>query len=455
MTRIYFDVSDIVYFAARYSRVTGIQRVQLNVIDLLARKYGGAVIRCAYFDDAKKATFEFDPAERTDIGEFDADQFLRDIGMSKPSARFPGKAQVKSYLRYYNNRKWLRVLKKIDIYISALLWPRRLQKLGLAVKSNRQPPQAALRTTKIDRLPDGACYLCMGSTWLHPKVWEFAQSHRDRGGSVVQLVYDLIPIVHPEYYAPKEPAAYKAWLDAAFRYADRFIGISKWTVRDLREYAKGRGFDPEVTAIPLAHEFTGFDRISRVEPSPLLVELAKTRFVLCIGTIEHRKNALILLKVWHQLHSERSPDIPTLVFAGKFGKGSDRFQALLAADEALAKLVIVLNSPSDKEVAWLYQNCLFTVFPSTYEGWGLPVGEAAWFGKYCVASNGTSIPEVCGDLIEYVDPNSVDDIKSAILKLLADRAFLQNRESQIAGSRLRKWSDVAEDICGFAQRATV
>ena len=57
----------------------------------------------------------------------------------------------------------------------------------------------------------------------------------------------------------------------------------------------------------------------------------------------------------------------------------------------------IVDSPSDRELAYLYQRCLFAAYPSLYEGWGLPVGEAAWFGKYVISSNATSLPEVCGD----------------------------------------------------------
>jgi glycosyltransferase involved in cell wall biosynthesis len=89
---------------------------------------------------------------------------------------------------------------------------------------------------------------------------------------------------------------------------------------------------------------------------------------------------------------------------------------------------------------------LFTAYPSQYEGWGLPVGEAAWFGKFCVASHVTSIPEVCGDLIDYVDPSNMGSIKAAVKRVLVDRDYLRERERAIASAELRTWSRVADEI---------
>jgi glycosyltransferase involved in cell wall biosynthesis len=97
-------------------------------------------------------------------------------------------------------------------------------------------------------------------------------------------------------------------------------------------------------------------------------------------------------------------------------------------------------------LAWLYKYCLFSIFPSHVEGWGLPVGESAWFGSLCVASNASAIPEVCGELMDYVDPADTADITRAVRRLITDRDYLQQRKAMIARATLRRWSDVAGDL---------
>jgi glycosyltransferase involved in cell wall biosynthesis len=84
------------------------------------------------------------------------------------------------------------------------------------------------------------------------------------------------------------------------------------------------------------------------------------------------------------------------------------------------------------------------VYPSIHEGWGLPVGEAAWFGKYVIAAKVTSLPEVCGDLMDYVDPYDVHDIAGRIGFALDNPAYVKEKELAIRRASLRSWDDVAD-----------
>jgi glycosyltransferase involved in cell wall biosynthesis len=260
------------------------------------------------------------------------------------------------------------------------------------------------------------------------------------------MAHDLIPIHYPHYYPLNEQRAFEVALNNALAYATHIVCNSEWTAKDLRQYAKGKGNIPAVSVVPLAHEFIGFDRFTQIEASHELLYLAGKRFVLCVGTIEERKNFATLLEVWGKLLQGPETTIPMLVFAGKFGNGAESFQAALSGDSSLQHAVRVVYAPSDGQLAWLYQNSLFSVYPSKVEGWGLPVGESVWFGKYCVASNATSIPEVCGDLVDYVDPGDIEGLRRIVEHASSDAGFLKLREARIASATLRSWCDVADDI---------
>jgi len=199
--------------------------------------------------------------------------------------------------------------------------------------------------------------------------------------------------------------------------------------------------------VVLAHEFMGYARNSDVELPARFADLAGRRFVLCVGTIEARKNGLSLLKVWRQIYAELGDQTPLLAFAGRFGKiGGEEVRQYIEMHQELNQLVVVVDGPSDQAMAWLYRNCLFSAYPSHVEGWGLPVGESAWFGRYCVASKASSIPEVCGDLAGYVDPDDLASIKAGLMKPLLDPAYLRAREAAIAAAPLRTWQNVADDL---------
>lgn len=448
MASIYFDITNIIDYAQRNSTVIGIPRVQLNIISLLSRKHGSQ-IRCAFFDYKRRVMREFDPAELNLGFEFNSENLLHSLNLLQAS-RFPSKGQVKGYLRQFAHNKVLRTWKKIDVYCAAAFSPARLAKMGLRSAANASQGRK-VNVADLGEIPVTATYVCLGAIWMFSELWAFGRAHKQRGGAVIQLVYDLIPFRFPEYYTPREPPAFANWINEALEYTTRFACISKWTDNDLREYATKRGHTVVSKPVPLAHEFGGFDRTTPATCTANVASLENVEYVLCVGSIEHRKNNLALLRIWQQLRTEL-PSLPLLVFAGKYGRGGAEFQAALAADAELTKSVRLIHSPSDADLAWLYQHCLFTAFPSQFEGWGLPVGEAAWFGKYTVATNATSVPEVCGDLIDYVDPFDVESIKAGIKKPLTDRTYLRQREAAIRSATLRSWQDVADDIYEFVVR---
>ncbi len=448
--KIYFDITDIVHFARRSNRLTGIQRVEFNLINLLAAKHGGEHIRCIFFQSSQRRYYEFDPATRAPDAEFDAERLLLDLGLMKVTARYPSKVQIKGYLRTHARNKRQRVLYKLKIYLLAWLSPEKLAQMGLSLMPVAGNSQVAVQKYKVDRLPENCHLVHLGSSWFFPEAWRFAAQYKLCGGDVVQYVHDLIPVTHPEFMPAKEPPMFTHWLEQALSYATRFPCNSRWTANDLQQFARQKGAECSLHVVPLAHEFMGFARNSEPALPDRLTSLAGCRFVLCVGTIEARKNGLSLLKAWQQLMDELGTDMPMLVFAGRYGKiGGDEFRDHLQAHPELQKLVRVVDGPSDQAMAWMYRNCLFSTYPSHVEGWGLPVGESAWFGRYCVASQASSIPEVCGELAGYVNPNDLSSIKAGILKPITDPAYLREREAAIAAAPLRTWSDVADDLYAY------
>ncbi len=162
-------------------------------------------------------------------------------------------------------------------------------------------------------------------------------------------------------------------------------------------------------------------------------------FALCVGTIEIRKNHHALLRAWGELAASAARLMPRLVIAGRRGW---KAAATLAELDALSPggPVVFIEAPTDDELRWLYAACLFTVFPSFFEGWGLPVGESFWFGKPCAASNAPSIAPVARDLCAFFSPYHSEDMKDAIRRLL-DPDTRETYRRRIEKAPLRTWSD--------------
>jgi glycosyltransferase involved in cell wall biosynthesis len=443
--RIYFDATDLAHWAGHSDRLTGIQRVQLNIVSSLAREHGGEVIRGVFFDRDSRAFYEFDPASLARAQEFSAEGLLIDLGLQQTSRIFPSRVQINSYLRQAARGKLQRTLKKADIYFSALVVPARLRSKGLAPSGRNQVRPVAVK--KITALPPDSCLACLGTTWAFPELWRFAAEHRARGGDVLQMVHDLIAVSDPQYFRTTIITRFRRWLDEALQYASQFACVSSYVAGDLRRYAAERNRAPSIHATRLAHEFVGFERNAEIPLPPELTELAHREFVLAAGTIDARKNGISLLHTWRRLIGESGDKTPLLVFAGMYGRvGGSQVRAVLEGDARFAEFVRVVHGPSDQALAWLYKHCLFSAFPSHAEGWGLPVGESAWFGSLCVASKAGAIPEVCGELMDYIDPADTEDISRAVRRLITDRDYLQQRKTMIARAGLRRWSDVAADL---------
>jgi glycosyltransferase involved in cell wall biosynthesis len=141
--------------------------------------------------------------------------------------------------------------------------------------------------------------------------------------------------------------------------------------------------------------------------------------------------------------------VPALVFAGQIGWLVDDLLAELASSDYLDGKIVLLPGLSDTELRQAYRSALFTVFPSLCEGWGLPVAESLAHGKFCVASNRTSIPEVGGDFVDYFDPLDDDDALAKIERLLLDPGYLTAREARLRSEyRPRAWADCVQDLVG-------
>jgi glycosyltransferase involved in cell wall biosynthesis len=173
------------------------------------------------------------------------------------------------------------------------------------------------------------------------------------------------------------------------------------------------------------------------------------RYVLFVATIEIRKNHRLLVRVWRRLLERRGADaVPVLIFAGQIGWLVDDLLGDLTESNYLGGKIVLMPGLSDAELCQAYRSCLFTVFPSLCEGWGLPIAESLAHGKFCVASNRAPIPEVVGDFIDYFDPSDDDDALAKIERLL-DPGYLTAREARLrAEYHPRTWADCVHGLIG-------
>jgi glycosyltransferase involved in cell wall biosynthesis len=111
-----------------------------------------------------------------------------------------------------------------------------------------------------------------------------------------------------------------------------------------------------------------------------------------------------------------------------------------------------MTEVSDDKLTELYENCLFTLYPSFEEGWGLPVEESMVYGKLCITSNRSSMPEVGKKYADYVEPDDINSIVNAIIQAL-DPDYRKNREKLIQETfKPNSWESCALQIEGIIKK---
>jgi len=446
MTR-YFDISDLVRFARANPTLSGIQRVQVRLLHELVTDPAGRDDRCVYAPSRFARVRACRARDLFTEAGYDAASLLAALGV-EPARGGITRRELAEHLARFPAGSVGRAVRKASLQAFGRVAPTQARAwLGLppAAAGGRSVPPMAAAPVRALRPTDQL--VLIGTNWNVSGVTRLAERHRRAGGEVVQVVYDLIPHVRPEYCAAGLGRKFDRFLARSLRATSRYVCISEATRRDLEAYLGRQGRSIETHAWPLAHEFEGYARNSRgaMASDPLLEARTGEPFVLCVGTIEIRKNGIALLRAWQRLLADGGP-APLLVFAGKPGWKTEAFHELLAADPAVAARAIIVPRPTDADLANLYQRCLFTAYPSLAEGWGLPVGEAAWFGKYSVVSSRTSLPEVCGNLVDYVDPDDIAGLARALRRAIQDDGYRRDRERGIERAMLRTWADAARDF---------
>ncbi len=302
----------------------------------------------------------------------------------------------------------------------------------------------------------GQALLVLGAFWVGGSAAPAFAQAKAAGVAIGCYIYDLIPVTHPEFCDAGLVVDFSRALAEGMAFFDFILTISEHSAVETRRWLARQGLPAlPVEAVPLAHDFRlpGQAMLPTPRRWPAGIAALQGRdYVLCVCTIEARKNHAYLFQLWRQLLAE-GVAMPDLVLVGRFGWRVGDLYAQMQATGFLGGRIRVLHDLADAELATLYRHCLFTIFPSFVEGWGLPVGESLTSGKVCVASNASSLPEVGGDLVDYIDPLNLHSGLAVVRHYVTDRAALAAREAEIRQHfQPRGWDEVGATFFATARR---
>ena len=260
---------------------------------------------------------------------------------------------------------------------------------------------------------------------------------------VVVSVHDLSFEHLPQTFNRRSRTQLRLTVRHSVKRAARILTLSEHTRRDMIETY---GTSPErITAIPLAAP-SYFGRVKEER------ELQRVRhiygiegdYILCVSSIQPRKNLPRLVRAYESLRNKRGPGkLPKLVLVGKCAWLYD--ETLRSIEEGRMKDSIILTGyVPQSDLPALYSGSICFVYPSYFEGFGLPPLEAMKCGTPVIAGNRTSLPEVVGDAGILVDPFDVNAIAAAIERLVDDPDLRQQLSVKgVARSRLFDWNETA------------
>lgn len=283
-----------------------------------------------------------------------------------------------------------------------------------------------------------------------PDLWHFTNYVAPPANKpFVLTVFDLTFMEYPEFVEPKNLAFLEKWVPDSLERATRIITISESTRDGLVEHFKVPSHKIDVTHLAAEEVYTREvpdDEIGRVKDKYGI----EGGYFLAVGTLEPRKNLKNLLLAVASMRRELTQP---LVVVGGQGWLFDETQELIGK-LGLAGRVIFTNYVPAAELPALYQGATAFVFPSLYEGFGIPVLEAMSSGTPVISSNTSSLPEVGGTAAIYFDPNDPKGLKHALQRVLSDeklrqRLSLAGREQAAEFS----WAKTAQHTLGVYERA--
>ena len=295
----------------------------------------------------------------------------------------------------------------------------RLLRRGL---SSAPVPALEVITGKVDAFVD--------SEWFHP---------RQASGKRVSIVYDLGPLLHPEWVDEQTRRFHLRALESLKQRADRIVCISEATADDV---VRELGLEREL--ISIVHpgvDAAFFDAM----PAPPAI-LGGAPYVLAVGTLNERKNLATLIDAFSVV-AKRSRDV-RLVIVGALDRDADRIHQRIGSQGIEARTTM-LGFTSDADLPGIVAGASVLVFPSLFEGYGMPVVEAMAAGTPVIASSAPSIDEAAGGAAVRFEPRDVRALADAMAKILhsegerrrlveAGRAFAETRRWEASGSAFVK-----------------
>ena len=309
-------------------------------------------------------------------------------------------------------------------------------------------------------LKTGAVYLDMDNIWncrlsrnhLYPIL-------RKSGVQIVNFVYDVIPITHPQYSHETTVLRFIEYLGAVMEYSSQVMFSAKAVEDSFRQLCERMQIEgPEGIVIPLGCDFEQLGKAAPAEipvdeegnvlpeyrhlmvPDAVEEAIAAGEYLLMVGTLEPRKNHAIVLDA---LDAGLELNV---IIAGKIGWNVDALKERILSHPLYGKRLFLLSGINDAGINKLYENAKLLAFPTFNEGFGLPMVESFQHGTPVIAADIPVLREVGGDYADYFDNTDCHALVSYVKEILEDPARYAEKKAGLANYQPPTWDDFAAAV---------
>jgi glycosyltransferase involved in cell wall biosynthesis len=429
--RIIVDVTQLVHWSGK---LTGIPRVMHELAVRFAQEKGAHIVFASWVKDL---------GEMCEV-DFEATMAHRGEGIAyrkQGAGRTPAPASAAAAPRKIT----LKRIAKYGIRKTARISPR------LSAKLEQRAKLLALSGyQKVDFKRGDQLVIPWGEWWDISFTERLERAHKEEGVRLVQIIHDVATTVWPQFYEPVgvSPTGYNARI---IPIADLVVCVSENTKRELTGWLREKRLHvPRVEVFRLGDVLDKAKPAKPVDPAFTTSGLKGGDYILCVGTVEAKKNHALFYYVYKWAKAQ-GIQLPKLVVVGRRGWGTENMYNVMANDPEVGSQFVFLHNSGDEDLTWLYDHCMFTVLPSFHEGWGIPIAESLARGVPCACSNTSSMVEIGEGIVEHFSPYSTDECLAAIVKWLDPKALAEARK-RTATYKPTTWEESYRQVKNFLEK---
>lgn len=285
----------------------------------------------------------------------------------------------------------------------------------------------------------GAIFFDLDAVWMNKVKRSFLlpilKNHHVR---IITFINDIIPITHPQFCNSLAALKFSNYLSASLQWSDKFIASSKSTIIELEKFQDRMGMNYKDSAVtPFGSDFAKNSLNPEIKIADVAEQIkSKGPYILCVGTIEIRKNHEIILDAFDTKLQKSGIQ---LVFAGRRGWQVDALLDRIDKHPQKKKGFHFLEGLNDATIDYLYENAFLTVAASFVEGFGLPLIESIMRGTPVLASDIPVFREVGGEFCDYFNPDDADDLAEKVLYLFHNPAVYEAKKKRLSSYKPVTW----------------